>query len=138
MRRSTSRKCIIRKHNTMSNETILANFDQLANHSVRLDAGPLTNHYAFLNFDKRTNETAVANRAFVEIDWFNNDNPGPKSNVSDLGLANVRTIHEISLLISLHGRKTDIVDLLAVSNSATSRAFIWQRIQRRAAPSTRC
>src|SRR5262249_40243469 len=100
MRRSTSRKCIIRKHNAMSDETILADFDQLADHGVRLDASSLANHYAFLNFDIRTNETAVTNRAFVEIDWFNNDNPGPKSDVSDLGLANVGTIHEISLLVS--------------------------------------
>jgi hypothetical protein len=65
-----------------------------------LDAGPLANHHAFLNFHERTDETVVPNRAFVEIDWFNNDNPGAKHDVSDLRLANVGAIHEISLSIS--------------------------------------
>jgi hypothetical protein len=84
----------------MSNETVSTNLDQLANHRMGLNTGALTNHNPFLNFNKRPNEAMIANRAFVEIGWLNNDHSGAELNVSDLGSSNVRTIHEFPLSIS--------------------------------------
>src|SRR5688572_8863736 len=93
MRRTACRECVVSEHHAMSDEAIFPDLDQLAHHGMRLHASTIANDDTLLDFDKWTDKAIVADPALVEIDGIDDRHSGAERNVSDLRLADVRTIH---------------------------------------------
>jgi hypothetical protein len=51
----------------MADKAVFAKAHQLTNETVGLDPGSRSDAHVFLNFDKRANETVIANLATIQI-----------------------------------------------------------------------
>jgi hypothetical protein len=91
--RAARQKQVIDEHCSMRNETIVTYGNQIADKGVRLNAASLSNRYAFLYFDERPYERVIANRATVQVCWFDDGDVLAELNVDESDGALFNRIH---------------------------------------------
>ena len=65
--RFTCGKKVVHKHNSVTNETIVADCCELANESVTLHSALFPDHHVFLYFHKRTDKRVLSNLTSINI-----------------------------------------------------------------------
>jgi hypothetical protein len=77
---------IIDKHHPVGNKTIISDFDQLANEYMGLDLAVLSDFGSFLDFHERSDARVVADKAFIQVDGFDDNNILSENNIPDATL----------------------------------------------------
>jgi len=81
--RSTINEAIINKHRPMRNEAVVPNRNQIADKRVGLNPAPLSDGCSLLYLNERPDETAISNRAPIEIDRLYNDDVLAEINIDN-------------------------------------------------------
>jgi hypothetical protein len=77
---------VVNKHCAVGNEALVSNRYELADECVRLNPASLADLYALLYLYEWTNETAISNRASIEIDGLNDGDLFTKLNIDNPGV----------------------------------------------------